>query len=292
MNKNNYRMIIFLICIGFGILFIGDSMIYHNINKKLNDIITRTATQTPSEDNGNNPLTAKPTIKNFKGNFESANFAGWSKGASRSDSIQIIKSPVRAGKYAVKFTIKPGDIADNGHRAELTCNEKFPVGSEVFYKFSFMIPKDYAENDLWQMFTQFHDQPDFENGETWDSYTNSLKLNKLPPPVSLSYHNNEIIIKRNDVIDGYHVIATAKIEKGKWVDLIYHVKWSLGKDGFIEVFKSGKSISKGKIYGPNVYNSSGNYLKIGFYRDKNITTTNTLYFDEVYISQSKKDIFK
>lgn len=233
------------------------------------------------------PVLSQPTTDVFKGNFESGNLSGWVPGAARKDSIQIVTSPVRDGKYAVKFTIHPGDVVDNGHRSELTCNEKFPVGSEFFYRFSFMVPTDYAESDLWQILTQFHDQPDFQKGENWTTYTIDRSLHKLPPPVSLSYSKGIATIKIYDQKKGYRKVATTKIKKGQWVDLVYHVKWSLGQDGFIEVFRNGKNISNGKVFGPNVYNSSGNYLKIGFYRDKNITTTNAIYFDEVYISKPK-----
>lgn len=244
-------------------------------------------TKTPTQDITVSKLPSQPSNNLFKGNFESNNFSGWVLEASRKDSIKIIKSPVRKGKYAVKFTLYPDDQIFGGHRSELACYNKYPLGSEVYYKFSLMVPNDYAENDMWQIFSQFHDLPDYQNGETRDVYNSHRKL---PPPVSLSYSKGEIITQRYDVRDGYHIVASTKIKKGKWVDLVYHIKWSLGEDGFIEVFVNGKNASNGKTFGPNVYNTSGNYLKIGFYTDKRIPTTNTLFFDEVYISQSKKDI--
>ncbi|MBK5550669.1 heparin lyase I family protein [Pseudomonas sp. TH03] len=33
-----------------------------------------------------------------------------------------------------------------------------------------------------------------------------------------------------------------KVEKGKWVDWVLHVKWSSGEDGFLEIWKDGKAV--------------------------------------------------
>jgi hypothetical protein len=41
---------------------------------------------------------------------------------------QVVTSPVREGRYAGKFTVMPGEMIHNGHRAEITHNLLDPPG--------------------------------------------------------------------------------------------------------------------------------------------------------------------
>lgn len=214
----------------------------------------------------------------FESDFESTDFSGWTKEAANDKSIQIAPFLTRSGMSVAKVTIAPGDVINNGHRAELSCKDRAPIGKEIVYKFSFMIPILYKETDMWQYISQFHDRPDVAHGETWATYNSHY-----PPPLSLSYHKNIITVKRYDKKDGYHIIASTNIKKGNWVDITYRIKWSEKNDGFIEVFVNGKNVSNGKVYGPNLYNSSGNYFKIGIYEDKKNPYKNSLYYDDVSI---------
>lgn len=82
------------------------------------------------------------------------------------------------------------------------------------------------------------------------------------------------------------------LPKGRWIDFVYHVKWSYQSDGILEVFQDGrKVVSK---MGPNSYNDpKGPYMKIGMYASGIHNKTENynfneqvLYFDEVRIGDA------
>ena len=59
-------------------------------------------------------------------------------------------------------------------------------------------------------------------------------------------------------------------------------------DGYIEMHADGQPVTAfdgtdHKFYGSNMYNESGNYLKIGLYRDKRAEAINSVYVDDAYI---------
>ena len=86
-------------------------------------------------------------------------------------------------------------------------------------------------------------------------------------------------------------IKKVAIDKGKWVDWVFHVKWSYEKDGFIEIWKDGFQIVSDN--GPNCYNDEkGPYFRFGPYKwpwkkdDKtapSVVTQRIIYFDEIRI---------
>jgi len=60
--------------------------------------------------------------------------------------------------------------------------------------------------------------------------------------------------------EGWYV---GNIEKGKWTDWVFHIKWSHKPDGLLEVWKDGKLVVRKT--GPNTYNDEkGPFLKMGF----------------------------
>ena len=42
-----------------------------------------------------------------------------------------------------------------------------------------------------------------------------------------------------------------------------------------------------RITGPNMYNAEPNYLRLGLYRGKGQTQTNTFYYDEIRIATTR-----
>jgi len=59
-------------------------------------------------------------------------------------------------------------------------------------------------------------------------------------------------------------------------------------DGYIEMYADGQPVTAFngtdyKSYGSNMYNETGNYLKIGLYRDKRAEAINSVYVDNAYI---------
>ena len=235
-------------------------------------------------------------VEPFVGDFETGDFSGFGLEFAHKDSGCIVTNPVRKGNYAVKFTLAPGDIASKGNRAELHYNNPSPYyRCEAYYGCSFMIDKNYKENGKWQMLFHFHDQPDWSIGETWDPET-WITYTPRKSVLAMLYMNDTLSICTNSFTRDDVAIASFPAKKGAWVDMGYHVRWSPKEDeGFIEVMKDGKRISPfngvdHKFYGANVYNKMGGKLKLGLYRDKSITSTNVVYFDEVKIGNSYEEV--
>ena len=55
------------------------------------------------------------------------------------------------------------------------------------------------------------------------------------------------------------------MERGAWTDWVFHVKWSYGPDGVLEVWKNSQKIVTKS--GPNTFNDArGPYMKMGIYK--------------------------
>ena len=230
------------------------------------------------------------------------------------DSLDSVKSPVRAGQFALKFNIAENqELLNYGVRSEITYDNGDVEGSEVWYAWSFMVPEDYIESppNLFQIMGQWHDQPNSDIGETWENYPHNsppvavyygnVKLSEIPKFLlaewkQLPYWNDLV---HNGTVSGVSIvvgigdssgtIATIPIVKGQWNDMMFHIKWSSTTDGFVEVFHNdalmGVTITK-----RNMWNNYPHYLKLGLYRHSSIPHANHLFYDEIRIGNSRADV--
>ncbi|MFY0608248.1 MAG: polysaccharide lyase [Cyclobacteriaceae bacterium] len=216
----------------------------------------------------------------------------------------------KEGNGSLSISLQQGDKSAGGHRSELKLftNRANMPELEVWYSYSFYFPesfKDTTLNNNQHIITQWHDRP--PNGYTWSNYKGhepSINLVYLfennQSKIALNYGNN--YHSYDTLPDGTKPlklknqarVAEANIEKGEWVDIIYHIKWSLDDHGFIEVWLNGRPWTNFngtdyKIYGANMYNSSPQYFKFGLYRSKNITATNSINIDEFRVARTSTD---
>ncbi|MDX1702581.1 MAG: heparin lyase I family protein, partial [Melioribacteraceae bacterium] len=215
------------------------------------------------------------------GGFELGSLYGWGMEAARDSSILIITEPVLEGNYAAKLTLYPGDWASRGHRVELKRPYCAEYQTEMVYSWSFKIGNNFKESDKQYLFHQFHDYPDFLNGETWETMT------VYPPPVFTAYLNDTVYFNMHSIEDGHRIIGKKEIVKGEWIKIKYKIKWSLGSDGYIETYINNERIifinGHFRYYTPTVYNKMGNYLKIGLYTHPSVMDTNSIYIDDLKI---------
>ncbi len=232
----------------------------------------------------------------FVDDFESGDLARWSvRESARPDSIQVVTDPVRRGRFAAKFTVRPGDFISNGNRAELSWDNRDAPGSVAWYGWSFLIPEDFADTEwrprLWQCIGQWHDQPMLEKGETWANFPGHS------PSIAVYYTSKqgvptiELWYGTYEKREMQHIVAVAPIQKGRWLDLVFHIGWSPNADGFIEAWLNGEPFiapreDNHRAMGANMWNAYPHYLKVGLYRNKEIATTNSVYFDEIRIGNS------
>jgi hypothetical protein len=222
-----------------------------------------------------------------------------------SGSVDIVSDPVRKGKYALKLTIRPGDAVVGGDKARdkeraefirlnnckkgsCTLGTEGAEGTELWYAWSILIPEDYkyvSAKPNYQIMGQWHDQP--KPGEKPTGYS---------PPISVHYESSGDaqrfrieygLRQRGGPLQEFD----APIQKGKWVDLMFHIRFSTGSDGFVEAWRDGESFKSSsgatRLTGTNMYNSQPNYLRLGLYRGRGQTQTNTFYYDEIRIGTTK-----
>lgn len=249
----------------------------------------------------NQPVKKESGNLYFLEDFEDnqASFQGYEGGKER--SFKIVQDVVRKGKYAFKITVHPDDITqvsgkDKKNRAEAKYDNLDPEGSEVYYGWSFLIPNDYIfkpeDGSGFNIIAQWHDKPDRESGETREQTAG------LNPPIAvyMGTLDGQPGIRINYGLRDLNVgsIGDSPIKLDDWNDIVFHIKWSQGEDGFVEVWHNDKSITGGKVYGPNMHNSVPHYWKTGFYRgivgDDSTLTTNSMYIDEIRIGRSKADV--
>jgi len=222
-------------------------------------------------------------------------FPPWEKQCNPK-SFSIVNENPRKGNYCAKFSIDSSEYWNSPHtgiksaRSEIQIFEVAPAQKEIYYGWSVKIPADYIESSDWQVIGQFHDQPDYDNGETWDTYPANS------PPVSLTYKNGKIRLTVNIPNgNGAEVISERLITKGDWTDLILRIYWSTNSDGYIEAWINNTPMTDNtgivtRYNFKNLYNTSGNYLKIGLYRSNEIMTKNIVYFDEIKSGLNYNDV--
>jgi len=237
----------------------------------------------------------------FVGDFETGDFRQFSdtRWKHTMKKSQVVKDPVRRGRYAAKLELDRFKHKNEiNYRTDLVPKGylRQNIGEEYWYAFSCLFPKDWKADTQSELFAQFHASADDADGE------------KARPPILAIYiyGPNYTVKKRWDVkensndsdLDGANCrklwSRPVAPDAARWVDWVFHVKWSFGNDGFIEAWKDGKKIISDR--GPNCYNDKvGPYFRFGPYKwpwqanekDAPSSVTNrTIFFDEIRIGNS------
>lgn len=187
--------------------------------------------------------------------------------------------PVRDGKTSLRFTVRPGDCSKGRHdgwndcktgreRAELKQTGYQHAGETWWYGFWLYVPAGFR--NIWPAkvsFAQFHQEGAkpaimFQNdrGGLWlDVHGPHGTVAKLP------------------------LIATKHL-RGRWHDIVAHVHWSRGLDGFIAVDVDGAEAARWR--GATMW-ARDVYFKFGLYRshlERNpdgSRVTQSVYFDRI-----------
>ena len=168
---------------------------------------------------------------------------------------EIVTSPVRSGKYAVKMSVvyRWHEVEDY-NRTELQSRRNdngehisfFDVnGREYWIGFSSYLPADWAVDTAEELIFQLHGNSGdrspplglYINADEWYWY------NRWQPDPKGKYSTA-----------GEKELWRERYEKGIWVDWVIHAVWSYKADGFLEIYKDGHSIAR--YNGPNCYNDA------------------------------------
>lgn len=191
---------------------------------------------------------------------------------SKTYSVQRVSSPAaRCGSYSVRFELRKtdGDIGWSKRSEACRYSKSEPQQrAERWYGESVYLPSEYVTDPAPELVTQWH-------------------TDAGSPPLALWTQNGEWRI----TVFGKYQTKLGAYEKNKWVDWVYHVKWSPSSDGLIEVWKDGKLVMSRT--GANIYSNSigGAYMRIGIYKwpwksgsnPASTTTKRIMYVDEVRI---------
>ena len=192
----------------------------------------------------------------FVGDFESGSIYPFITQACCPNSITVVKSPARHGGFSARFELNyDDDLAAGGKRAEVLRPYDQPhdeMNTDYWYGFSVLIPRDWVVESWPEIIAQWHDS----------------SLLGLSPPLSLRIESDTFIL--NSRRDGGGVNGddfwVGPVILAKWVDWVFHVKWSSGPDGMIEVWQNGQLLVSRN--GPSIYsgNPIGPYFKMGLYK--------------------------
>ncbi len=226
--------------------------------------------------------------------FERGTLSGWHKyKLPADDSAEVVTSPVRAGKYAVRFQLRrPDRIVAKGKRAELELLRAAELGRSYWYGFSIFLPADWEED--------FKDEVVAQWNATADKH---LKENeKRSPPLALRIRGTEwLITQRHDPrpltppgnTAPKRTLWKGPFDKGKWTDWVVNARWDWKGDGSLRMWRNGELVVEET--GPNTYNDrNGLRFKIGLYKPQwneptstSAVTVRRIFHDEVRIGSAE-----
>jgi hypothetical protein len=212
---------------------------------------------------------------------------------------QIVKSPVRAGKRAQRFEVRPGDCSgDSGwsdcdndrERSEITLKKDWRYGTTQWIGFSVYVPQDFkASSKVNTTVGQIH-QRGGPSGTAGG-------LPSFPPLMQLEMRGGSYIAgvhiltgSASNVRDNVKKFPLASINamRGKWTDILIHLDTAKGKE-VLEVYVNGQrkaALTDFINFIPKEF-----YFKYGIYRSfvsrhGGPMPTQILYIDEVKLGKS------
>jgi hypothetical protein len=201
----------------------------------------------------------------------------------------------RKGTSSARFEFAKTDpINYNGYlRAELQQDFKTDSTGDNWYGFSQFLPSDYVSDPVTEAVAQWHEVPDWDLGENWRS-----------PPISMEIKNDHYFIKvmwasaavnTNQTKDGEIYYDLGPVDKNKWNDWVFHIKFSYQSTGVLEVWKNKTKVLTRN--GPNSYNDENfPYFKLGIYKwawagsSSSPESKRVLYYDEVKVGNRNSNL--
>jgi hypothetical protein len=174
------------------------------------------------------PATAPPADDGrllWSGDFELGDLDQWQWVLRKSpESLAVVDSPVRQGRYAARLTVADSDVANP--RAQLTAPGMHREGDDQFIGWSTYFPGDFPSVPAggWLVFFQFHGQP----------YSGS-------PRLGFGVGSDGRIELRRDDVYNYDRVWSEPLVRNRWIDFTVRVKWSKDPSvGFVELWADGR----------------------------------------------------
>ncbi|WP_433074813.1 heparin lyase I family protein [Dactylosporangium sp. CA-052675] len=195
-------------------------------------------------------------------------------------STRIVSDVKRDGGYAARFELNKTDAAvSNGKRSELTQPDSQPANAERWYGFSIYLPSSWVYDQSPEIVSQWHQ-------------CDASRCGGGSPPLALKTEKGhwklDMPLRSQTVdLDAYST--------GTWTDWVFHVKWSTGSSGQLEVWRNG--VYKFGFTGSRTHaDTQGSpYFKFGIYKwDWNSgsthpsdTTQRVMYYDALRLGDER-----
>lgn len=219
------------------------------------------------------PAPAQSPVLLKVADFETADLSQLSLQQARDDSITIVTSPVRDGKFAARTLLRSSDPeVHGGQRAEFSDRKgtKIEMNGEYWYGLSIWVPEDFrppAESDA--VLFQWHTQ---QGG---------------PSPVLAIRVNREGWRLTSDAVPGAkrRTLARLPLVKGRWTDWVVHVRWSAERTGFWTIWQNGREVVNERDIITHYPEALGPYAKFGQYHSVDaLVPVNSVFFDEYRVA--------
>ncbi len=191
--------------------------------------------------------------------------------------------PVRDGKKSMRFEVRAGDCSwssgwsdckNDRERHELQSRKRWS-GGEYWYHWSIFLPENYPViYPVKVALAQFHQKDAhvvwmFQNGN--GGY----------------FVDNQTV---GHTIDNPRILSDGEM-RGKWFDILVHVRWTHKKEGFFRVYVNGETKPRYKWTGQTKTKGKKVYYKFGIYRTyvswkPGGPPTQVVYYD--HVNRAKK----
>jgi hypothetical protein len=200
-----------------------------------------------------------------KGDFERGDVAPLKIQGAAPDSLTVVPSPVRAGRYAGRSLLRNSDPqVSNGHRAEFVDHTPVPLGQVRWYALSIYADQAFVTPvNVDGILFQFHQHA------------------KTGSPVLAFRVINHTWKITTDTGGKRRTLAVLPFEKDQWTDWVVRVKWASDATGEWTIWKNGvQVVHEANVATTYATETAGPYAKFGQYHTVNDTAQNSLCFDE------------
>lgn len=223
----------------------------------------------------------------FEDDFEADSLRGWS--SSGNTTATTTKGEHFHGQSAVMLKVGPSDPVN--YRTEIVLGEKrgkMFLGKDYCIRFAFKT-KDWSDFPRWITLFQTHAIP--ESGDfSCQAGRNSISLvSGSARNLALAVIDKPVSRRRAGAIA--EVVHSQDLMMDHWYTVQLHYRPALGEGGIIEAWIDGK-----KVYAQSGGNLDPNdqcgrpsepftHLKLGLYKDRGNTGTQTVYFDDFSLTE-------